>query len=292
MNKTFKYICAALITVICGCSDYDDSGLQNTINEYKERIAALQQQADAISQDLAKLKYLTEGNVITGVTQNSDGQYVITYRDSNSVGHTIVVATNADVLAVPLLAVATDETDGLYYWTVVADGKSEWLMENGAKVPVCGPTPKLEVTADGYWSVNGQVLTDRWGQPISAVDGGVSVFSAIDKTDDGYLRITLASGDVITLEIFSSFNLKINTAAVTYVDNAATPLTVTYEVTGAGDATVIVAVAQAAGVDAALDTAAGKVTVTFPADFTEGHIILSAYDMTNVVLRPVIFKKK
>lgn len=291
MNKTIKYICVAAIALLCGCSEYDDSGLQSTINDYKARIAQLQKQAEDINEELGKLKYLTEGNVILGVEQNSDGQYVVTYRDSKGEDHTIVVATSGDVLAVPLLAVDINPADGLYYWTLVTGDTREWLLENGAKVPVCGPTPHLEVSDDGYWMVNGRVLTDKWNNPIVATGNGVGVFKAIEKTQDGNLRITLGEGSVITIPVFNTFNLKINTAAVTTVTDVAVPMTVDYEVTGSGK-TVIVSVAQAMGVDAVIDRTACKVSVTFPSGFTEGHIILSAYDLDNVIIRPVIFKKQ
>ncbi|MDE7443231.1 MAG: DUF4988 domain-containing protein [Muribaculaceae bacterium] len=292
MNKTIKYICVAATALLCSCSEYDDSGLQSTINDYKERIAQLQKRADAINDELGKLKYLTEGNVILGVEQNSDGQYVITYRDSKGDDHTIVVATSDDVLAVPLLAVDMDPADGLYYWVVVSGNSRDWLLDNGSKVPVCGPTPHLEVSAEGYWVVNGTVLTDKFGNPIMATSTNGGVFKAIEKTVDGDLRITLADGKVITIPVFNTFNLKINADAVTAVADVSAPMTIGYEVTGDAGKTVIVAVAQASGVEAVIDRDARKVTVTFPAGFTEGHIILSAYDLDNVVVRPVIFKKQ
>jgi len=53
--------------------DYDDSSIQNKLNDFKERIAALQTKADKLNEDISKLGYLTEGNVITSVSRNSDG---------------------------------------------------------------------------------------------------------------------------------------------------------------------------------------------------------------------------
>lgn len=83
--KRIYFFCSLLLSLLLtSCGDYDDSAIQNKLNDFKERITALQTKANKLNEDISKLSYLTEGNVITSVTRNSDGQYVITYKDSKT----------------------------------------------------------------------------------------------------------------------------------------------------------------------------------------------------------------
>ena len=92
--KRIYFFCSLLLSLLLtSCGDYDDSAIQNKLNDFKERITALQTKANKLNEDISKLSYLTEGNVITSVTRNSDGQYVITYKDSNNEEKAVVVAT-------------------------------------------------------------------------------------------------------------------------------------------------------------------------------------------------------
>ena len=56
-----------------------------------------------------------------------------------------------------------------------------------------------------------------------------------------------------------------------------------------GDA--IITIAQAVNVKATLDKETHTLTVTFANDFDEGHVIITAYDLQHLVLRPLLFKK-
>lgn len=58
-----------LSLLLTSCGDYDDSAIQNKLNDFKERITALQTKANKLNEDISKLSYLTEGNVITSVTR-------------------------------------------------------------------------------------------------------------------------------------------------------------------------------------------------------------------------------
>lgn len=292
--KRINYICSALLSLLLltGCKDYDDSAIQNKINEFKERITTLQAKAEKLNEDISKLAYLTEGNVITSVTQNSDGQYVITYKDSNNEEKAVVVATQEDVIEVPILGVRLSEDDQLYYWTMTSGSETSWLTDDaGKKIPVCGYTPELSVNADGYWLVNGEILKDGNGQPIAATTEETAIFKKITQTDNGYLEITLGNGETFTLEVFNSLNLKLKADAVTTVADLSQPLTIEYEVTGALAENAIVAIAQTVNVKAVLNKDTHTLTVTFEAGFDEGHVILTAYDLQHLVLRPLLFKK-
>lgn len=116
--KRIYIFCSVLLGLLLGsCKDYDDSAIQDKLNDFKERIAVLQEKADKLNKDISKLGYLTGGNVITSVTQNSDGQYVLTYKDSNNEEKAVIVATREDVIEIPVLGVRLNNEDQLYYWT-------------------------------------------------------------------------------------------------------------------------------------------------------------------------------
>ena len=142
--KRIYFFCSLLLSLLLtSCGDYDDSAIQNKLNDFKERITALQTKANKLNEDISKLSYLTEGNVITSVTRNSDGQYVITYKDSNNEEKAVVVATQEDVIEAPILGVRlsmmTNCIIGLQPLTMKQTGS---LMMPGKKVPVCAIPPK------------------------------------------------------------------------------------------------------------------------------------------------------
>lgn len=291
--KRIYIFCSVLLGLLLGsCKDYDDSAIQDKLNDFKERIAVLQEKADKLNKDISKLGYLTGGNVITSVTQNSDGQYVLTYKDSNNEEKAVIVATREDVIEIPVLGVRLNNEDQLYYWTTTIGNETNWLTDNaGKKIPVCGYTPEMGVNADGYWTVNGEILKDSKGNPITATTDETSIFKKIAKTKDGYLEITLGNGETLTLEIFNSLNLKLKSDAVTTVSDTSKPLKIEYEVTGESAEDAIVAIAQTANVKATLDKETRTLTVTFENSFDEGHLIITAYDLRHLVIRPLLFKK-
>ena len=61
---------------------------------------------------------------------------------------------------------------------------------------------------------------------------------------------------------------------------------------GADADKAIVAISQVEAVSAAIDTVNKTITVNFENGFEEGHIIVSAYNLEHLVLRPILFKSK
>ncbi len=292
MKRIYIFYSVLFSLLLSSCGDYDDTAIQNKLNDFKERIAVLQAKTDKLNEDIAKLGYLTEGNVITSVTQNSDGQYIITYKDSNNEEKAVVVATQDDVIEVPILGVRINESDQLYYWTTTVGNETNWLTDNaGKKVPVCGYTPQMGVNPDGYWTINDEILKDSKGNPITATTNETAIFKNITKTEDGYLKITLGNGETFTLEVFNSLNLKLKSDVVTTMTDTSKPLKIEYEVTGASAENAIVAIAQTLNVKAILDKESHSLTIIFEDNFDEGHVILTAYDLNHLVLRPLLFKK-
>jgi hypothetical protein len=290
--KNIKYFILAVMTIlIAGCS-YDDSELTEKINGFKERIAALQTDITSMNSQIQDLSSLTSGNVITSVTKDSNGHYVITYKDNKDQTQTVVIATEDQMINVPLLGVKLDTDSNLYYWTVTVDGTTSFLTDNGAKVPVSGYSPKISVDSDGYWTVDGVRLKDASGNPVEAKSGSTSIFKAISTTDSGDLSLTLGNGTTVTLPVQGVLNMTLSSTINSVVADATSPISITYSLSGTNSASALVGIAQADGISAVLDRATKTVKVTFPSDFTEGDLIMVAYDMEeHTVIRPVFFRK-
>ena len=124
MKRFLYFLLLTAVTFAAGCSDYDDSELGGRIDGFKERIARLQSRIASLNDQLADLSELTSGNVITAMTQDSEGNWVITYKDNKDAEKSVVLATIDQMLNVPLLGVEADPQNGLYYWTVTADGET------------------------------------------------------------------------------------------------------------------------------------------------------------------------
>ena len=275
----------------CACM-FDDLELKEQLGDIKDRIEKLQGRIDAMNEQLAAMSYITSGNVITSVTQDSDGKYVITYLDSKNQEKTVVLATMDQMINVPVLGVELDTENNLYYWTVTVDGKTSFLMNNGEKVPVSGYTPIVSVDAEGYWTVNGERLNDANGLPIQANDGESCVFRSVETNENGDLVITQGNGSVITIPVQNVLNLTLSALINTTVVDVAKPMEITYGVTGANAEGAMVAVAEAEGLTAVIDREKKAVTVTFPAEFMSGYLIVLANDFADhTVLRPVFFTK-
>ena len=283
-------ICLTSFLLITGCSDYDDSDLRNRIDSLKERIQALHAKADLMEAELKDLSYITNGNVISSIQQDSDGKYVITYKDNNDKEHSLVIATNEDVIDVPIVGVG--EENGVFFWTTVAGGQTSWLLdETGNKIPVSGHMPDISVSEDGYWMIDGNLLKDPNGNPVEANTDKTSVFKGAEMNADGDLVLTLGDGSVITLPVIGNLNLKLDINPVVHLADLSA-ITFNYEITGKNTAYTLVDIARADQVTASIDKQTNSITVSFQPGFESGSIIILAYDLNEkTIIKPVYFKK-
>lgn len=290
MKKIFHIVICAVAALSLACSDFDDSDLRERIDGYKGRIEALQLKAEQLAEQLADLSYLTNGNVIRSVSQDSDGKYVISYVDNENVEHTVVLATMDDIIDVPIIGV--DLEDGVYYWTKTVDGQTSWLTDDsGVRFPVSGYTPVISVDENGYWTVNGQQVLDSNGKPVAANDEASAIFRRAELNESGNLELTLGNGTAFTLPVFNSLNLTLDADPVTTVADVSKELTVNYALSGQAAPDAVVAIAKAEGLTAQLDRTSECVKVSFGDSFESGKLIIMAYDLAeNVVIRPLFFK--
>ena len=169
MKKILNIIILFAAVVFCGCSDFDDSELRGRIDGYKNRIEALKAKAEMLGKQLADLSYLTNGNVITTVSQDADGKYVVTYKDNKDVEHTVVLATMDDIVDVPIIGVKLDEK-GVYYWTKCIDGEITWLTDVG--IPLGGAGRRRHFQPDARRRKHDHPAGFQLAQPQAGRDAG------------------------------------------------------------------------------------------------------------------------
>lgn len=293
MKRILTLIFVAVFAICYGCNDnYDDSalwkdidGMYKSLNELRTQVSTMQKQLEALNAILA-------GGAITGVAQNAEGHYVISYKDAQHVERSFTVATMSEANTQPIIGMQIDKE--VYYWTTTVKNKTSWLLDvDGEKVPVTGRTPELGVDKDGYWTVFGKRITDTAGQPVRAEGKTASVITGIKMKDDSTAVITLGGGVEVTVQVQSGFNVRfIDTQTTTIIEQTATPLVIHYELVGATETSVL-SIERADHLTAVLDTMAKTITVTFPADFEMGSIIVLFYDgEDHVILKPLEFMTK
>ncbi len=291
MKKIYRIIIVmAASLAVCGCL-YDDSNLVGRIDDFKDRIEALENGISEMNASLEALGELTGGNVITSVMEDSEGNYVISYLDGSGAEKSVVIATASQMLNVPVLGVQLDPQTQIYWWTVTdPDGNTSFLMIDGKKVPVSGNAPEISVNEDGFWTVSGEVLKDSKGNPIEAKDGESCIFRSVSVNADGNLEMVLGNGTTITLPVQNAFNLTLSAVVNNTVADASVPVVFSYDVSGSNADGAIVAIAKAEGLDAAMDRDNKRVTVTFPEGFASGILIMVGYDLADhTVIRPLFF---
>ncbi len=291
MKKIYRIIIVmAASLAVCGCL-YDDSNLVGRIDDFKDRIEALENGISEMNASLEALGELTGGNVITSVMEDSDGNYVISYLDGSGDEKSVVIATASQMLNVPVLGVQLDPQTQIYWWTVTdSEGNTSFLMIDGKKVPVSGNAPEISVNEDGFWTVSGEVLKDSKGNPIEARDGESCIFRSVSVNADGNLEMVLGNGKTVTLPVQNAFNLTLSAVVNNTVADASVPVVFSYDVSGSNADGAIVAIAKAEGLDASMDRENKRVTVTFPDGFANGMLIMVGYDLADhTVIRPLFF---
>ncbi len=299
MKKILSFVVLAAIMVSC----YDDSELRNLISNTKqdvvnleERIKDLEEWQETVNAQVKNLQDLVgkaeEGKIITNVQETAEG-YVITFSDESviTVKHGAAGAngtngTNGVDGQTPAIGVKADE-DGAYYWTI----GGEWLYAGDVKVKAQGAdgvTPKLQIK-DGEWQVSydngatweGLGVYVSTGDSGNASEGGKCLFQRVIPSET---EVTFVFQDGSSFKIpfaAATANLLLNFGENTIL--AVAPgysEELQFTVTGAeGAVTVEYMATESWDVELEMTAeAAGKFTVTAPADFVAGKLVVFAAD--------------
>ena len=235
------------------CSKLGD--FEKQLEELESKVVAIETQISVLNQNVAALKYLTEGAVITEVNEVAGG-YELTLSDGRKLSlHHGVNGSNGANGTTPTISINENG-----YWVI--NGVVQTVNAYGQD----GVTPRFSVDADGYWvvSYNGGVSYDRVkdsnGNDVKAkaeisTGSGVEVdsyFSSVEVNGNLFV-LTLKDGTVVEVPIVKGFSfvIKKNGQLVEGVQKVVDGMTVTFDVEQTGVASAAI-VACPAGFDVEL----------------------------------------
>ena len=148
---TSALVSVALIGGMASCT-FDDTDLQNSIDDLTSRVEALENFQEQVQGDIASLQDIiskvNSSVTVNNVVDNGDGSWTINFSDGTSV--TIRNGQDGeDGLTPPSITVV--EEDGTYYWAYEnADGTIKFILDDdGNKIPVSGDSFFSDVYVEG-----------------------------------------------------------------------------------------------------------------------------------------------
>ena len=197
---TLKSVVAATVisamALATSCS-YDDSLVQEQINDIKQDLAALTERVEALEKALpeqvASLEQLINGKVVVTGVETVNGVTTVTLSDGSSF-QISEAAAGADY------TIGAYAEGDAYYWAIFKNGNfEEFLLVNGEKVAVFAEGEacelQMEVREDGklYVSIDGGANWVSTELPAAAV-AGACVFESVVVNEDGSVTFTFADG--------------------------------------------------------------------------------------------------
>ena len=154
-------VTALSLLLFAGCLSsctFDDTELQNSIDDLTSRVEALEDFQEQVQGDIASLQdiisKLDSSVTVNNVVDNGDGSWTINFSDGTSV--TIRNGQDGeDGLTPPSITVV--EEDGTYYWAYEdADGNTEFIFDDdGNKIPVSSEAPQVQINPEtGNWEIS------------------------------------------------------------------------------------------------------------------------------------------
>lgn len=190
--------------LLAGC---DNDDLEKRVDSLENRLEIVEKTLTEINSGISSLQSIVEalqnGKSVSNVEETATG-YVITFSDGSNITlkHGQDGANGQNATA-PVIGMA--ESEGAYYWTVTIDGKTQFMENNGKKVPVTGNTPKMGVNQDGYWTVdtgNGpELVKDEDGNSIPARAGATGSFISDVVYTDKNITFIFSDGTEITMPV-------------------------------------------------------------------------------------------
>ena len=143
-KRTTTLLCVMAVMAAINSCTFDDTDLQNSIDDLTSRVEALEDFQEQVQGDIASLQdiisKLNSSVTVNNVVDNGDGSWTINFSDGTSV--TIRNGQDGeDGLTPPSITVV--EEDGTYYWAYEdADGNTEFILDgDGTAKPLgCAST--------------------------------------------------------------------------------------------------------------------------------------------------------
>ena len=287
--KAIISIIAAIL--VYGCS-YDDSALQNRVDEIDSRLTELEQTVRDMNTNLGSLMTavtaLQNQDQIVSVVPLEDGTgYTVTFSKSGTI--TIKNGTDgADGVdgndgQTPVISVRLED-DGLYYWTV----NGELLLDDqGNKIPATSKSavPQIRVNEGNFEiSFDGQ----KW--EIIGSAGNAGIFKDVQDGTD-CVTFVLADGNTIVIPKVQEFALVIENTQIP-VTPGATAM-VSYSIAAADEGTVI-EVLTTEGFKASVqytfadDVSKGTIAIEVPDPLTSGKVFVFAVNSKGITSTKIL----
>ena len=147
---------ASFLLILSGAISctFDDTELQNSIDDLTARIEALENFQEQVQGDIASLQEiiakLQSSVTVNNVVETENG-YTINFSDGTSV----TISNGKDGMTPPSITVV--EEGGTYYWAYEnADGTTEFIRDgDGNKIPVTGEAPQVRINEEtGNWEIS------------------------------------------------------------------------------------------------------------------------------------------
>ena len=241
MRRFYSFLCLPLLIMAASSCQFDDTELQNSIDDLTSRVEALEDFQEQVQGDIASLQEiiskLDSSVTVNNVVDNDDGSWTINFSDGTSV--TIRNGQDGeDGLTPPSITVV--EEDGTYYWAYEdADGNIKFILDDdGNKIPVTGEAPQVRINEDGYWeiSTDGGKTWENTGVKAEGGDGD-SFFSNV-YVEDGILYLVLADGTVIKVPMTAELAFDFGTGKDTLYFKAGETKELAYTMSGQESVTV------------------------------------------------------
>ena len=216
MKRLFRTVLTALIAAAVGsCSMYDDTELRDRLDDLDGKLASLEEVVNGINSDIDALQRIIEAleaEVTIDKVETGEDGYVIYFSDGTSAR----ISDGTDGADAPVISVAQDETDGLWYWTLAGN----WLIVDGQRIKAQGidgedgkpgtdavapqvrinpDSKEWEISVDGGKSWESTGVVAEGGGGLSST-GGSCIIVGVDHESSSYNVIfTLVDGTEISV---------------------------------------------------------------------------------------------
>ena len=232
MKKLF-YLVAAVGLLFAACDDYDDTGINDRIDDIDKRVTILEETIASLNQDIAGVQTLVDAmqnNVYVSKIVKGETGYEVYFTNGEKIEIADGKAGEAGKDGVTV-TVMLDEEDGQYYWAVTKDGTTTFIEVDGKRLPVKGEkgnTPQMRVTMEGetgYWEVsydNGEtwerVLLED-GTPVTTSGGAGGLFKEAYVDEDTNTAVfVFLNGETLEIELRSDLYINFKGEAVESAD--------------------------------------------------------------------------
>lgn len=286
-----RIIGIAFIIVSCllnGCDSYDDSRIKQDINEIGNRLGDYESQVLQLSEQMNSLSEVLGSAFITLITQDAEGNYVISYTNAGGDTHAVTIATQEDVTRLPIIS-ARQDADGKFYWAQTTDnGKSYTFItdpnKEHAKFPVGGSMPEVKIDDNGYWSING-TSTGVLANDLS----NVLFKNAYIDEEKGEAVFILTDGQELRMALQEALGIRYNAPVYNSVADYQTPVSISFEIYGTLADNAYVDLFTAYNMEVVIDKTTSTLTASMKEGATEGNLLLLATAGNNTILKPLYF---